>query len=101
MRPFSSLLASLLLAGLGPSLAAAADVAHGKVLAQRWCAECHVVASDQTRANADVATFTSLARRADFSPRSSPSSCSIRIRRCRTCRSAVRRRAISRPMSRR
>src|SRR5512136_1826383 len=67
MRPLSMVLASLFVAiGLCPSLAAAADAEHGKVLAQRWCAECHLVASDQQRANADVATFTSLARRPDF-----------------------------------
>ena len=67
MRYFSSLLASILLATLGPSLATAADVQHGKDLAQRWCAECHLVASDQARASADVATFASVARRPDFS----------------------------------
>jgi mono/diheme cytochrome c family protein len=67
MRHFSWLFASILVAALGPSLAAAADVQHGKALAQRWCAECHVVASDQARANADVATFASVARRQDFS----------------------------------
>jgi mono/diheme cytochrome c family protein len=63
---FPSFVASILLAVLAPSLAAAADVQHGKVLAQRWCAECHLVASDQARASADVATFASVARRPDF-----------------------------------
>jgi mono/diheme cytochrome c family protein len=67
MRPFHSLLACLLLAALGPSLAAAADAQHGKDLAQRWCAECHLVSSEQTRASADVAPFASVARRQDFS----------------------------------
>src|ERR1043165_2701906 len=66
MRPIPSLVASVLLATLGPSLAAAADVQHGKDLAQRWCAECHLVASDQARASADVATFASVARRQDL-----------------------------------
>jgi mono/diheme cytochrome c family protein len=66
MRLVSSLFASILLAALRPSLAAA-DAQHGKDLARRWCAECHLVASDQVRANADVATFASLARRQDFS----------------------------------
>jgi len=65
MRVFPSIVASLLL-GLGVSLAAPADPQHGKELAQRWCAECHLVAPDQTRANADVATFASLARQPDF-----------------------------------
>ena len=26
-----------------------ADAAHGKTLAKRWCASCHIVANDQTR----------------------------------------------------
>ena len=67
MRPVSIVLASLCAAiGLCPSLAAAADAQHGKLLAQRWCAECHLVAPDQRQANADVASFASLARRPDF-----------------------------------
>ena len=67
MRLVSALFASILLATLAPSLAAAADARHGRELAQRWCAECHLVASDQARASADVATFASVARRPDFS----------------------------------
>ncbi len=66
MRAFPSFAASVLLAALVPSLAAAADAQHGKELAQRWCADCHLVAAGQARANADVATFSSLARRPDF-----------------------------------
>jgi mono/diheme cytochrome c family protein len=62
----SSLVASILVAAFVPSLAAAADVQHGKDLAQRWCAECHLVASDQARASADVATFAAVARRRDL-----------------------------------
>ncbi len=65
MRPFRLLFASIII-GLCPSLATAADARHGKELAQRWCAECHLVASGQTRANADVATFSSVARRPGF-----------------------------------
>jgi mono/diheme cytochrome c family protein len=65
MRHFPCVLA-FVLAGLGATLAAAPDIRHGQELAQRWCAECHLVASDQTRANADVASFASLARRPDF-----------------------------------
>jgi len=66
MRPIPALFVSILLAGLCPSLAAAADAARGKALAQRWCAECHLVAGDQQRASADVAPFASVARRSDF-----------------------------------
>ena len=67
MRPIRLIAASILVASFGPSPCGAADVQHGKVLAQRWCAECHLVASDQARASADVASFASVARRPDFS----------------------------------
>jgi len=67
MRLVPLLVGSILLATLAPSLAAAADAQHGKDLAQRWCAECHLVASDQARANADLPTFASVAKRPDFS----------------------------------
>src|SRR5262245_29270069 len=66
MRLAFSLFACILLALLVPSFAAAADAQHGKDLAQRWCAECHLVAGDQARANPDVPTFASVARRPDF-----------------------------------
>ena len=49
-----------------PSMAA--DVGHGEQLARRWCSACHLVASDQQRANADVATFPAIARMPNFSP---------------------------------
>lgn len=35
----------------------AGDAAKGKILAQRWCASCHVVAPDQKRGSADVPSF--------------------------------------------
>lgn len=54
--------------GLGVSPAFAADADHGADLARRWCASCHVVASGQTQASADVPSFASVARRPDFSP---------------------------------
>ncbi len=66
MRFVRLVTAALLIAGLSPSLATAADAQHGKQLAQRWCAECHLVAPEQRRANADVASFSSLAHRSDF-----------------------------------
>jgi mono/diheme cytochrome c family protein len=65
MRAIPILFASAVI-GLCPSLAAAADAQHGKDLAQQWCAECHLVASGQARANADVATFVSVARQPGF-----------------------------------
>ncbi|MGL3108038.1 c-type cytochrome [Bradyrhizobium sp. BR 1432] len=56
------------IAGFGMSPALAADAEHGADLAKRWCASCHVVASGQTQASADVPSFASVARRPDFSP---------------------------------
>jgi mono/diheme cytochrome c family protein len=51
----------------GASSARAADADHGGDLAKRWCASCHVVASSQAQASADVPSFASIARRPDFS----------------------------------
>lgn len=45
--------------------AQAGDAAHGGVIAKRWCADCHVVSSDQTRAKADAPPFADVARRLD------------------------------------
>ncbi|WFU28870.1 cytochrome c [Bradyrhizobium sp. CB1717] len=52
---------------LSASSALAADAGHGADLAKRWCASCHVVASGQAEASADVPSFASVARRAEFS----------------------------------
>ncbi len=46
--------------------AALADAANGERLARQWCASCHVVASDQKQANADVPTFSTIARMSGF-----------------------------------
>ena len=53
--------------GLNASPVFAADPDHGADLARRWCASCHVVASGQTQASADVPSFASVARKPDFS----------------------------------
>ena len=45
----------------------AADVGHGEQLARRWCSACHLVASDQQQASADVPTFSAVARMPNFS----------------------------------
>jgi mono/diheme cytochrome c family protein len=42
--------------------AQAADAAHGRALAKRWCAACHVVSADQKQANADAPPFVTIAR---------------------------------------
>lgn len=46
----------------------AADIAHGEQLARRWCSTCHLVASDQRQASADVPSFSAVARKPNFSP---------------------------------
>jgi mono/diheme cytochrome c family protein len=43
--------------------AAAGDARHGATIAQRWCAECHVVSSEQASAFSDAPSFGDIARR--------------------------------------
>ena len=57
----------LLLVGLGTAISAAPDVPHGKVLAERWCAQCHLVSAGQRQASADAPPFASVAKRPDLS----------------------------------
>jgi mono/diheme cytochrome c family protein len=45
----------------------AADAFNGERLAQRWCAACHVVASNQRKAYADAPPFEEIAKRPSFS----------------------------------
>ena len=47
-----------------PSFAADAD--HGKEIAKRWCASCHLVERSQTSATDQAPPFTYLARMPDF-----------------------------------
>ena len=49
-----------------PPSAALADPENGRRLADRLCSACHVVATDQRRARADVPPFSSIARGPDF-----------------------------------
>jgi mono/diheme cytochrome c family protein len=45
-----------------PAFAKAQDVARGKVMAERWCANCHVVTTSATIGNANgLETFPALA----------------------------------------
>jgi mono/diheme cytochrome c family protein len=46
--------------------AAAADAANGEKLAKRWCASCHVVASDQQRGSTQAPPFSATAKRRGF-----------------------------------
>jgi len=48
--------------------ATAADAVQGEVLAKRWCAACHVVASDQQSANGQAPPFSTIARTPDLDP---------------------------------
>ena len=45
--------------------AAAADSVNGQRLAERWCAECHVIAPGQQRASDAVPTFVQIGGRFD------------------------------------
>jgi mono/diheme cytochrome c family protein len=51
---------AVLVASACAAPASAADAAQGERLARRWCAECHVVAPDQTRARADAPSFAAI-----------------------------------------
>ena len=65
MRKLAILFGTMFAASLCVA-AHAADTAHGKQLAQTWCAECHVVAAGQSRASADVPPFNEIAKRPGF-----------------------------------
>jgi hypothetical protein len=43
-----------------------ADVEHGRHLAERWCAFCHVVSPDQQSASADVPPLATIAQSLNF-----------------------------------
>lgn len=45
---------------------AVADSQHGKDIAKRWCANCHVVESGQTSAIDHAPPFSQIARTPDF-----------------------------------
>ena len=44
-----------------------ANPQNGAVLAQRWCASCHIVSKDQTKAIDGVPSFAAIAQRGDLS----------------------------------
>ena len=49
-----------------PSSIALADPENGRRLAERWCSACHVLATSQQRASADVPPFSTIARAPGF-----------------------------------
>jgi mono/diheme cytochrome c family protein len=48
------------------SAAVAADASNGEALAKRWCAACHVVASDQQRGSTQAPPFSAIANKPGF-----------------------------------
>jgi mono/diheme cytochrome c family protein len=48
------------------SSAQAADSRNGESLARRWCASCHIVASDQRGPASEAPPFATVAKRPDF-----------------------------------
>ena len=44
----------------------AADAYKGETLAKRWCATCHIVASDQQRATTQSPPFSAIANKPGF-----------------------------------
>lgn len=64
LRPATMLLAAAVLCTTAP--ARAADAPNGERLAQRWCATCHLVSTDQREGNADAPAFAAIARHPAF-----------------------------------
>jgi len=59
-------LLSLFVAGTLAEAVSAADARKGEMLAIRWCATCHVVASDQQRGTAQSPPFSAIANKPGF-----------------------------------
>ncbi len=64
MRMLSIALVAGATIGLGVA-GAAADAVRGQIIAERWCAACHLVGPDQTQVLDGVASFSEVARRED------------------------------------
>jgi mono/diheme cytochrome c family protein len=57
-----------LLAAAAIQPALAADTYNGEQIARRWCAPCHVVASDQRQVTGEAPPFATIARQPNFDP---------------------------------
>ena len=66
-RMITGMLPFLALAALS-SAAVAADAINGETLAKRWCAACHVVASDQQSGSTQAPPFSAIADKSGFDP---------------------------------
>ena len=64
-KPFAALLCIAATMAFAPA-AVAADAVQGQVLAKRWCAACHVVASDQQNGSTQAPPFSAIADRPSF-----------------------------------
>ena len=62
-------LSLLLLTAVAGTGAYAADAFKGEALAKRWCATCHIVASDQQRGTTQAPPFSAVAGKPDFNER--------------------------------
>ena len=65
----------------------AADTDHGKEIATRWCASCHLIERGQTSATDQAPPFTYLAGTPGFDGTSLHFCSSCHIRTCQMCRS--------------
>jgi mono/diheme cytochrome c family protein len=61
-KPVRSLIVVVLLVAPMQALAAG-SAQNGKLVAERWCASCHLVSPEQTRAATDVPSFVAIAKR--------------------------------------
>jgi mono/diheme cytochrome c family protein len=61
-RIFAALL-SLTFVAMLTTAAAAADAMNGQRLAERWCASCHVVSSEQKQGNTQAPPFSEVAKK--------------------------------------
>lgn len=67
LRVAAALAAALMIStSSAPQARATGDAENGKDLAQRWCAACHAVSSEQRQASVAAPTFASIARQPGF-----------------------------------
>jgi mono/diheme cytochrome c family protein len=59
-------LSVLIVAAVSTEGAFAADANKGETLAKRWCATCHIVASDQQRGTTQSPPFSAIANKPGF-----------------------------------
>ena len=65
IRTRAIMLSLIALTGLS-QVAAAVDAGQGGVLAKRWCAACHVVATDQQSAGGQAPPFSAIGKTPDL-----------------------------------